>query len=104
MIAKDKVQHFVAGIAIACFGLGVSWLSRGALRPSDGAALALLAGIAKEVYDYTEHRKAMRRAVDEDAPPPARIDTTQSVLDAVATTAGGVVVAVAAGLITGMVV
>ena len=45
MIAKDKIYHFIAGLAIAIIGSII-------LSPIEGIGLAIMAGVFKECYDH----------------------------------------------------
>lgn len=45
MIAKDKIQHFIAGLFIALIAGCI-------LDPITGMATVIFAGVGKEIYDY----------------------------------------------------
>lgn len=85
---KDKALHFAAGIVVGSLALIASrWIEPGGL-PFIAVLAAILAGAAKEAFDWYSNEQAKTEAPS--APPPHDVD----LWDAVATSLGGLAVAV----------
>ena len=84
-LPPDKARHFIGGALVAAVAGALAMRSHAALAWQIAIAVALGFGVAKEAADYALNRRAMKAGLA----PPHGVEA----MDALATTAGGVVVA-----------
>ena len=88
---KDKVLHFIAGLVVGSLVLiAARYFAPSPVNAFWAIAGAAFAGVCKEGYDYFENLRAAKAG----APPEHDV----SVWDALATTGGGLAVAILYGL------
>ena len=86
IVPKDKALHFGAGVIAGLVGYIASRMLHPPGVPFVAVALAVLAGIAKEGFDYWRNLQAAKAGIQT---PPHDVD----LWDAVSTGLGGLVVA-----------
>ena len=54
-MAYDKKLHFIAGVCITCVAVLLCYLCNGTTNLWLGIGCGMVAGVAKEIYDYLDY-------------------------------------------------
>ena len=54
-MAYDKKLHFIAGLCITCVAVLLCYLCYGVVNLWLGIGCGMVAGVAKEIYDYLDY-------------------------------------------------